>query len=159
MLPLPQNDEAEPHHEPECEPQGRATGYWIVARCVNEKTNVLIVEVPGGERLLPVFSGAAETEMFVWLSGLGKASGDGWFARRTAPGELLSMLIGPRRSVRRVALDPSPELMGADSIEREIELVCISRKDFVERLLSERGPDTLSNWAKTLEKRDNHRVR
>lgn len=99
---------------------------------------MLIVEVPGGERLLPVFSAAAEAEMFVWLSRPDRLSGKGWFVRRTGCGELLSMLIGPRRSVRRVALDPSPELIGIDGVEQEIELVCVTRKDFVERLLVER---------------------
>jgi hypothetical protein len=119
------------------EPQDEATGYWLVARYV-KRTNVLVVEVPGGERLLPVFSAAAKAEVFVQLSALDRSLGKEWFARRTGRGELLSMLIGPRRSVRRVALDPSPELMGVDGVEQEIELVCVTRKDFVERLLVER---------------------
>jgi len=113
-------------------------GYWLVSRSVGGRTNVLVVEVPGGERLLPVFGGAASAEEFVRLSGLAGAAGGGWFARRSGHGELLAMLIGPRRSVRRVAVDPSAELMGAEGFELEMERACVSRKEFVERLLSER---------------------
>lgn len=121
----------------EAKSESRSGGYWLVARMVKNRTNALIIEVPGGERLLPVFRGAGRAEMFVWLSGLAGVQ-EGWFARRSGRGELLSMLIGPRRSVRRVAVDPSAELMSAERFGPEIEQVCIPRKEFVERLLSER---------------------
>ena len=117
----------------------RTADYWLVARCADGATSALVVELPGGgERLLPVFSAAVEAEVFVWLSELEKMPGEGWFARRTGSAELLSILIGPRRSVRRVALDPHPELMDAKGAEQGIEPACVTRQAFVERLLSER---------------------
>lgn len=114
-----------------------AGGYRLIARRTRERTEVLVVELPSGERLLPVFSHEAEAEMFVWFGGLGGSPDEAWYPRQTENGEVLAMLIGSRRSVRRVALDPSPEIMASTGGD-EIGLVCISRKDFVERLLSER---------------------
>lgn len=115
-----------------------AADYRLIARHANERTHVLLVQTADGERLLPVFSAEAEAEMFVWLGGIGSLLDDAWYPRRTQSGELLAMLIGPRRSVDRVALDPSPQIMTSGG-EDEIELVCVSRKDFVERLLSARA--------------------
>lgn len=121
----------------------RRAEYRLIARQADGRTNVLVVELPGGERLLPVFSADAEAEMFAWLGGLDGFLDDDWYPRRTQIGELLAMLIGPRRSVRRIALDPSPEITTATGGD-EIELVCVSRKDFVERLLSERRAPQLT---------------
>lgn len=116
----------------------RVPDYLLIARHANGRTNVLVIETEEGERLLPVFSAGAEAEMFVWLGSLGSLLDDAWYPRGTSNGELLAMMIGPRRSVGRVALDPSPQIMTAGGSE-EMELVCLSRKEFVERLLSERA--------------------
>lgn len=119
-------------------PDPRMADYRLIARRSGGRTHVLLVERTDSERLLPVFSAEAEAEMFVWLGGIGSLLDDAWYPRRTQSGELLAMLIGPRRSVDRVALDPSPQIMTSGG-EDETELVCISRKDFVERLLSARA--------------------
>lgn len=131
-------------------PEGRerswslAEAYRLIARCTGGRTHVLVLEVAGGERVLPVFSASTEAQMFVWLGGLESFPGDAWYPRETATGELLSMLIGPRRSVSRVALDPSPEIMSPGDAD-EIELACLSRKEFVDRLLSARHGESLNS--------------
>ena len=60
--------------------------------------------------------------------GLGHAGFDGWQARETTAGELLSVLYGPCAGVERVALDPLPEML----VERTIGLVSLSRERFVD---------------------------
>lgn len=125
------------------ESQRPEEGYGMVARWMDGRTYVLVLEMVGGERVLPVFSVNVEAEMFIWLEGLGSFPDEAWYPRETASGELLAMLIGPRGSVGRVALDPSPEIMSPSGAD-EMELVCISRKDFVERLLSERREEPLA---------------
>lgn len=118
-------------------------GYRMVARWMDGRTHVLVLEAESGKRILPVFTATAEAEMFVWLGGLGSFLDNAWYPREASSGELFAMLIGPRRSVGRVALDPSPEIMSAGGAD-EMELVCISRKEFVERLLSEQRQEPLA---------------
>ena len=81
----------------------------------------VLVSWCGDEQALPVFSGEAEAEMFVWLGG---AFEEGWRAREVCAGELVSVLHGPCNHVRCVALDPSSELVetcaiGFVSMKRE----------------------------------------
>jgi hypothetical protein len=81
-----------------------------------------------GEPALPVFSGAGEAEMFVWLEG---AFEDGWRVRETSAGELVSTLYGPCAGVGRVALDPSPEMVGINAVS----LVSVTRERFLSWIL------------------------
>jgi len=81
-----------------------------------------------GEQALPVFSGDGEAEMFVWLEG---AFEDGWRVRETSSGELVSILYGPCAGVGRVALDPSPEMVGINAIS----LVSLTRERFLSWIL------------------------
>ena len=57
---------------------------------------------------------------------------DGWQARESTAGELISVLCGPCASVERVALDPLPEMV----LERTVRLVSLSRERFVDLVLS-----------------------
>lgn len=116
--------------EKRCAPE-----YWLIARPADGRTHALLVEPPRSEPVLPVFSGYPEAEMFVWLGELG-GSDEVWYARRTTGGELLAMLVGSEAPVVQVALDPPPEILtSGDTLE--LGLFLLSRKDFVERLLSE----------------------
>ncbi len=72
----------------------------------------------------PVFSFREEAEAFLHLKG---AAGDGWRARETTCGELVSVLYGPCRDIEHVSLDPLPQM---------VELVSMSRKAFVKALLA-----------------------
>jgi hypothetical protein len=81
-----------------------------------------------GEQALPVFSGDGEAEMFIWLEG---AFEYGWRVRETSAGELVSILYGPCAGVGRVALDPSPEMVGINAVS----LVCVTRERFLSWIL------------------------
>jgi hypothetical protein len=83
-----------------------------------------------GERTLPAFSGKEEAEMFLLLRK--ETFEQGWHARETSAGELVSFLSGPYAGVRSVALDPSPEMAEAGTIA----LVSVGRKKFVGRVLA-----------------------
>ena len=63
---------------------------------------------------------------------------DGWQARESTSGDLISVLYGPCASVERVALDPLPEMV----TQRTIELVSLSRERFVDLVLSRKRPLT-----------------
>ena len=75
---------------------------------------------------MPVFSFRDEAEIFLHFKG----AGDGWYARETSCGELVSILYGPCREVEHISLDPLPKI---------VEVTSLSRKAFVKALL---GSDT-----------------
>jgi hypothetical protein len=93
--------------------------FWLIVkqRCSGLEVSTI------GSNVLPVFSFREEAEMFLRL---GEFS-DRWSVRESTCGELVSLLYGPCRRVRHVALDPLPELF---------ELVSMSREAFVEALLA-----------------------
>jgi hypothetical protein len=96
--------------------------WWILAQDDDLEAGVLLANCDS-EHALPVFSGEAEAEMFVWLGG---AFEDGWRVRETSAGELVSILYGPCGGVGRVVLDPSSEM-----VVENIRLVSVSRERFV----------------------------
>jgi hypothetical protein len=115
---------------------GRQPGsaYWLVARNGNGPLEVLAAGDAGGEEALPVFSHEEEAEMFLRLRRVGF---EGWQARESTAGELISVLYGPCAGVKRVVLDPLPEMIA----ERTVGLVSLSRERFVDLVLSrERTP-------------------
>jgi len=77
----------------------------------------------GGDEALPVFSHEEEAEMFLGLGG----AGDGWRVRESSAGEIVSLLFGPCRGVRGVALDPTPVMTS-----EMIEFVRVGRARFVD---------------------------
>jgi hypothetical protein len=101
--------------------------FWLVVRHEERQMEVLMVSC-SGEKALPVFSGEGEAEMFVWLGG---AFEDGWQVRETSAGELVSILYGPCAGVGRIALDPSPEMVGIDAVS----LVSVTRERFLSWIL------------------------
>lgn len=100
----------------------RVPTWWLAVKDEGCLTEVLILD-HDGEWALPVFSGGDEAWMFLWLMG---TYGDGWRARETSRGELISALCGPCAGARSVALDPLP-----DAVARTTELVCLSRERFM----------------------------
>jgi hypothetical protein len=101
--------------------------FWLVVRHEERQMEVRMVAC-SGEQALPVFSGDGEAEMFVWLGG---AFEDGWRVRETSAGELVSILYGPCAGVGRVALDPSPEMIGINAVS----LVSVTRERFLSWIL------------------------
>ncbi len=84
----------------------------------------------GGGEDLAVFGHEEEARLFLWSLGPGKP-GDGWRTAETRCGELASLLCGPCRGVRGVALDPLPEMLE----DGTMALVGMERAPFLKRLL------------------------
>ncbi len=105
----------------------QSSTFWLLVRHEDRQMKVLMVSC-SGEQALPVFSGEGEAEMFVWFEGAFK---DGWQVRETSAGELVSILYGPCAGVGRVALDPSPEMVGINAVS----LVSVTRERFLSWIL------------------------
>ncbi len=97
--------------------------YWLIVAREGFRMRVRTVR---DEDAMPVFSREGDAASFLRAAGLE----DGWRARETSLGELVSLLLGPYADVSRVLLDPptgdagSPE--GAAGVER---------RDFVDHLM------------------------
>jgi hypothetical protein len=82
-----------------------------------------------GRGLLPVFSFEEEAELFVWFA----EPGGGWRVRESRCGELASVLCGPCKGVRGVALDPLPRMLE----DGTFALVRVGRERFLGRILAQ----------------------
>ncbi len=96
---------------------------WLIVKAGGSRLEPVCVDGEGG-RVLPVFCFREEAEMFIHLGGHG---GDGWRARRTSVGELVSVLHGPCADVKGVALDPVPGM----SEDGTVGLVEVGRERFL----------------------------
>jgi hypothetical protein len=95
-----------------------------------------VLTVGSFREVLPVFSYKEEAELFLRLEGWET----GWRVRDSTCGELVSVLYAPCRKVRRVALDPLPEM----TFESTIRFVSLSREAFIKALLpSDPMPSTV----------------
>ena len=106
---------------------------WLITKNENGRLEVFITSFANTKEALPVFSHEEEAQMFL---GLWEEGCDGWRARQSTAGELISVLYGPCARVKRVALDPLPEMV----FERTLGLVSLSRKRFVDLVLSREHP-------------------
>jgi hypothetical protein len=100
----------------------RRPRYWLIARDGHGWTEVLTRELSSGESVLPVFSSEEDAGAFIRPGADG-----GWRAKKTGTRELVSLLSGPCRDVKHVALDPWPKIMA----ETTISLVSVDRESFV----------------------------
>jgi hypothetical protein len=114
--------------------------HWLIVKDRISGMDVLTVDL-GGEEALAVFDFEEEARMFLELRAA--ASGEGWRARRTSTGELVSVLYGPCSSARRVALDPLPGVLDRG---KSIGLLAIDRNGFLRTLLR-KGPLSLQRRA------------
>ena len=108
----------------------RRPRWWLIAKTENGRVEFLTTSAhdeDGGETL-PVFAYEEEAEMFLHLSGYGD---DGWSARESSSGEIISVLCGPCSSAESVVLDPLPEMMDDETLA----LVRLGRKRFLGWLL------------------------
>lgn len=110
--------------------------HWLIVKDRISGMDVLTVDL-GGEEALAVFAFEEEAQMFLELRPT--ASGEGWRARRTSAGELVSVLYGPCSGAQRVALDPLPGVLDRG---KSIGLLAIDRNGFLRMLLGE-GPSSL----------------
>ena len=100
--------------------------WWLIVKDGDRPLEPLTVGCDGGQTL-PLFSFEEEAEMFLQLDGLGSH----WRTRITGCGELISVFYGACTSVRRVALDPLPEMMA----DGTVGLVSLGRSRFVAHLV------------------------
>lgn len=102
----------------------------MIARRENGGMRVLTLDAEGevgGKEMMPVFSFEEEAGSFIRLKELGES---GWRVRRSGSGEVLSLLSGLYRGVKRVALDPLPEI-GSRTL---LGLFTVGRRVFMDRL-------------------------
>ena len=78
---------------------------------------------------MPVFSSEEEAKMILQFGGVT----GGLRARESSPGELVSVLSGPCAGVKKVALDPSPEMVN----EGTVGLVSLLRESFMNLIIAE----------------------
>ena len=112
-------------------PGARHPKYWTLARREGGRDEVLIVEVYGGVKTLPLFGLEDEAALFLHFEN----PGAGWRTRRVDRGEILRILFGPPSLARRVLLDPLPAALG----EHTNLLVSLGREEFAQKLYAERG--------------------
>ena len=105
--------------------------YWLIAERQDKRIEVLTLHTDGTQETLPVFSSEEEAEIFLRFGGVT----GGWRARESSAGELVSMLYGPCAGVRKVALDPSPEMVN----EGTVRLVSLLRESFLGLIMVRRG--------------------
>ena len=101
--------------------------YWLIARNDRGRIEVLTLD---GKKTLAVFSSEDEAQMFLRLEGVA----DGWQVSESRGGELVSMLFALCAGVKKVALDPLPEMVA----HRTVGLVSLDRKRFIRSLLARR---------------------
>ncbi len=107
------------------------TAYWLITKNETGQIEVLTIDRKG-EEALPIFSHQEEAEMFLWLGEVG----DGWHTRESAAGELTSILYGLCSGVKKVVLDPLPQILE----EKTDGLVSLNRKRFIDHVLSGERP-------------------
>ena len=113
---------------------------WLVARDGDGRLEPLCVH-EGAARVLPVFSFEEEAQMFLRLGDYeGDDADDGWRARESCAGELVSVLLGPCADVEGVALDPLPQMLE----DGTIGLVWVGRRRFLGQLMTSKGERTVS---------------
>ena len=103
--------------------------WWLIAKTENGRVQFLTTgrDEDGGETL-PVFGYEEEAEMFLHLGGYGD---DGWSARESSIGEIVSVLCGPCSGVEGVSLDPLPGMVA----DGTLCLVWLGRERFLDQLL------------------------
>ena len=102
--------------------------YWLIAEKRNNRLEVLTISTDGEQETLPVFSSEEEAEIFLRFGGVT----GGWRARGSGAWELVSVLSGPCAGVKKVALDPSPEMV----VEGTVSLVSLLRESFMKLIMA-----------------------
>jgi hypothetical protein len=105
--------------------------YWLIAEKRNNSMEALTIRTDDAQEVLPVFSSEEEAEIILRF---GDVTG-GWRARECSVGELVSVLSGPCAGVKKVALDPSPEMV----VEGTVGLVSLLRESFMNLIMARRS--------------------
>ncbi len=111
--------------------------HWLIAKHGVSGLDVLTIHLKGGAEVLAVFT--FEEEARVFLDSRFGASEEGWEARQTWPGELVSVLCGRCSAAKEVALNPPSEAVEEGE---SAGLRVVDRDDFLGILLGE-GPASI----------------
>ena len=84
----------------------RPRTFWVIVQDDGDRPKVFELGVGTGEKSLPIFSFEEEVLLFLRLGGLEGP----WRASEPDAAELGSALIGTSSGIRRVVLDPFPEI-------------------------------------------------
>ena len=107
--------------------------YWLIAERRSNRIEALTIRTDDAQETLPIFSSGEEAEIILRFGGVT----GGWRARESSVGELVSVLSGPCAGVKKVALDPSPEMV----VEGTLGLVSLLRESFMKLIMARRsGP-------------------
>jgi hypothetical protein len=99
--------------------------WWLIAKNANSRVRFLTTGREGGcGETLVVFGHEEEAEMFVYLGGYGD---DGWRARESSSGEIVSVLYGSCSGAEGVALDPIAGIVACGTLG----LVRLRRESFL----------------------------
>ena len=105
--------------------------YWLIVEKRNNRIEALTIRTDDEQETLPVFSSEEEAEIILRFGGVT----GGWQARESSVGELVSVLSGHCAGVKKVALDPSPEML----VEGTVGLVSLLRERFMNLIMARRG--------------------
>ncbi len=78
--------------------------HCVVVKDGDMELEVLRVSVRGKGEALPVFSARWAARGYLFA----EVPGGGWYVKTCAPGELVSLLVGPCAGIEWVMLDPRP---------------------------------------------------
>jgi hypothetical protein len=107
--------------------------YWLIAEKQNNRIEALTIRTGGEQETLPVFSSEEEAEIILRFGGVT----GGWRARESSASSLVSVLSGACAGVKKVALDPSPEMI----VEGAVGLVSLLRESFMNLIMARKsGP-------------------
>ena len=110
---------------------------WLITKHITSRMDVFNTHLCGDRKALAVFSFEEEAQMFLDLCLA--VSEDEWRVRQTSVGELVSVLYGPCSDIKKVVMDPVPEL----DREELVDLLSMHRNDFLQFLLGEEAPSNL----------------
>ena len=133
--------------EPTLRQPPNPVSYWLIAKKRSNRIEVLTMRADGGQETLPIFSSEEEAEMILRFGGVT----GGWWARESGAGELVSILCGPCAGVKKVALDPSPEMV----VVGTVGLVSLLRESFMNLIMARRGGSPRLGWPEE-QSRTNH---
>jgi hypothetical protein len=108
---------------------GAKRWYWLITKHLVSRMDVLTIYLGGDGEALAVFNFEEAAQMY--LHRHPRASEEGWRARQTSVGELVSVLYGPCADTKKVVLDPVPKIGKKEQAGR----LSMHRSDFLRFLL------------------------
>jgi hypothetical protein len=101
--------------------------HYAIARHGQDGLRLLHVPLEFDEEALVAFSSWGAAQRYF----LSEVFSGEWYARECSGGELISLLLGPYKSIEWVVLDPFPRSLTAGSVQTTL----MNREPFVDHLL------------------------